>query len=111
MRAAIMAAAFQNVEESLDIRFRIGVRMIERVANTGLRGEVDHLCEAMPLEQRFRRGAVREIELLESEFRLVLQKTEARLLQGRIIIVVDAIDADHGAALRQQAPCDVKADE
>src|ERR1700747_1917720 len=99
MLAAIVAAAFQDVEKAFDIRLRIGVRMIERMANAGLCGEMNDFCEVVLLEQGFCCSSISQIELLESELRIVLEERKARLLQRRIIIVVETVNADHGAAL------------
>src|SRR5215210_1460122 len=51
MPAAMVPACLQYVEESGDVAFDVGVGILERIAHTGLRGEMDHAVEALVREQ------------------------------------------------------------
>jgi hypothetical protein len=44
----------------------VGVRVVERVAHAGLRGQVHHAVEASRGKQRRHAGAVGDVQLLES---------------------------------------------
>ena len=63
MPAAIVAAAFQDVEEAVEIGVDIGVRVDQRMAHAGLRGEMHDVGKAVLGEQRRDGGAVGKIEL------------------------------------------------
>jgi hypothetical protein len=41
----VVAAAFENIGEADDVAVDVGVRILQRVANTGLRGQVNDLVE------------------------------------------------------------------
>ena len=62
-------------------------------------------------EQLFGRYPIDEVEAMESEMRMGAQLGDARFLERRIIIVVDAVDPDYGAACREQLAREGKADE
>ena len=57
MLAAVVPAAFQHVEEALQVGVDIGVRIAERMAHAGLRGEMHDMRKSVLGEQR--RGARR----------------------------------------------------
>ena len=42
MRAPMMPAAFEYIDEALEIGVGIGMRVIDRMPDPGLRGEMDH---------------------------------------------------------------------
>ena len=111
MLAAVVAAAFQHIDEALQIGVDIGVRMRDRMAHAGLRREMHDMRKFVVLEQRRRRVAVGEIELDEVEMVGLREFGAPRFLQRGIVIGRHDVDADHAAALRQQPPRHMKADE
>src|SRR5689334_3577365 len=111
MLAAMMAAALQNVHKALNIRVDIDVGIFHRVANAGLGGEMNDFREAVLSEQRLRRRAIGQIELLETELRIAFEQFEARLFQLGVVVMVDAVDAEDVAPLGEKLPHDMKADE
>ena len=62
-------------------------------------------------EQRRHALAIREIELDELKIVKLGQLGAARVLQLRIVIGVQVVDADNVAAALQQPPCDMEADK
>ena len=46
-----MTATFEQVDEADDVAVGVGVRVLERVANARLRGEVAHTVEPFRYEQ------------------------------------------------------------
>ena len=72
---------------------------------------MDDVGKAVLGKQRGHAFAVGEVELGKLEAIGFCQLGEARLLQLRIVIVVHIIEADHGLAVAQQPPGDMKADE
>ena len=109
--AAVVAAAFEYVEEAREVGIHVGVRMVERMANARLRRQMDHDGCALRGEQRGGAIAVGKVELLEPERRERRQLGEAGTLERDVVIRVEIVDADDGAALRGEAPRDVIADE
>ena len=65
----------------------------------------------MPGKQRGDRRTVGKIGLHEAELRIRAQDVQPRLLQRRIIIIVEIVQTDDIAALGQQLARDVKADK
>ena len=52
MPAAVMAAAFQHVDEALQVGIHVGVRIGQRMAHAGLRGEMDDVGKLVRRKQR-----------------------------------------------------------
>src|ERR1700757_3012220 len=111
MLAAIVTASLQHIRKTLNVRVDIGARILQGVADPGLGGEVNHDRTRVLLEQGFRRRTVRQIELCEDEAWILLEDIEARFLQPRIIIVVDAVNAHDLASLSQQLLRDMESEE
>ena len=54
MLDAVMAAAFEDVEEAGQVRCQIGVRIVQRVADAGLGREIDYPLGPELAEHRLR---------------------------------------------------------
>ena len=67
MLAPVVAAAFEHIGKAGEIGVDIGVRIDQRMAHAGLRGEMDHVGKTVLLEQRGDAVAVGEIELDEAK--------------------------------------------
>ena len=111
MAAAVVTAAFQDIGEADQIGVDIGIRVGQRVAHAGLGGEMHDVWKAVLGEQRGHGGAVGEIELGEAEACELGELGEPRLLQLGIVIGIEIVEPDNGAALLAQAAGDVIADE
>lgn len=72
-----MPTTFQNVHESFDVAFRIGVRVHEGIAHTGLSGEMDDAPYRVVGEEVTHALSVGEIELHEAESLTQFQLREA----------------------------------
>ena len=66
----MMAAGFQNVVETDEVRFDIGVRVGDGVAHAGLCGKVDHDLRLVLLEDSVNARLVRQIALDEGKIRV-----------------------------------------
>ena len=83
--------------------------MLQRVTHAGLRREMDHRPELAAIEYRFRALAVGEVDPMEGEIAKLPQNAEPCLFQSRIVIGIDAVNADDGAAtsrIRRAAKAD-----
>ncbi len=65
----VVAAALKDVDEADQVAVDVGMRILDRVAHTGLGGQVDHLVELFLGEQFLHPGAVAHVELDETEAR------------------------------------------
>ena len=111
MARAAVAAAFQDIEKSRQIGVQIGMGIFQRIAHAGLGGEMNHAMKTAAGEQILRRRAVGEVEPMEGETPVLRERLETRLLQRRVIVVIEAVDAGHGAAGLEQAARETKSDE
>ncbi len=104
MLGVAMAAAFEHVEKAREIRIEIGVGIIQRVPNAGLRGQMHDRAEIAIAKNRLDRPAIGKIDLVEVEILKLSQNREARFLECRIVIVIDAINANDAAPVLKKAP-------
>ena len=107
----LVAAAFQKVGKADQIRIDIGVRIDERVADTGLRRKIHDRVEPLHGEQLFHRQSVGDIQTVKAEAGLFLQPPQPRLLERHLVIVVEIVDAGNFVSAREQRLREVKADE
>src|SRR3954451_10456786 len=107
----MMPASFQHIEKAFEIALGISVRMVDRIADAGLRGEMDNSREAVFCPQPVHRFTIGKIDLFERKPWLALQDFQAGLFQRRIVIAVEVIQPEHRAALGQQPADDMEADE
>ncbi len=107
----MVAAAFQHVQRAGQVAVGVGVRILDRVAHARLRREVHDAPDAPIREQRIHRLAVREVDPLEPELFLRPQPREPRLLERRVVVRIEVVEADHLVAAREQLPGHVVADE
>ncbi len=103
MRHLVVAAAFEDVGEADDVALDVGMRILQRVADAGLGGQVDHLVEFLGGEQGLHAWAVGDIELDEAEVGMAGQAGQAALLERHFVVVVKVVEADNLIAAGQQA--------
>ncbi len=107
----MMAAAFEYMQKARDVGVDIVMGVIERVAHTGLRGEMDHALRLLRGKGRVHDGAVGEVGLDEMEAVAGLEPREPGFLQRHVVIGIEIIEPDHLIAPLEQANCRVIADE
>ena len=94
---AVVATAFENIDEADHVAIDIGMGILQRIAHTGLRREVDHALRAFRREQGGNALAIGDIQ--------------PRQLEARTVIIVEVVHPDHFVAARQQQLADVHADK
>src|SRR5437879_6122038 len=97
MLATVMAAAFQHVNEALEVGVNISVRVLKRIADACLGCEMNDNRKTVLRKQRLHYRAIGQIELHKAEPGLALQNVEASLLQPGVVVIVDAVEADNFA--------------
>ena len=110
MAHAGVPAAFQHVEEAVEVAGGVGSRVLQRVAHAGLGGEMDHQIETSGGEKRVHARRIGEVELVEGEAR-IREPGEAVMLQPRVVIGVQVVEPDHLPAFGEQTQRDGAADE
>src|SRR6478752_3455484 len=111
MRAAVVPTSLKDIEKALEIGIGISVRLLDGIAHACLRSEMNDNREFVFAEQRRDRGSICQIRPHKAKARLAFQQLQPRLLQSRIVIAVDAIEANDRAAFGQQLPHQMKTDE
>jgi hypothetical protein len=87
------------------------VWVLDRVAHPGLGGEVDDDAEAVGGEEGFHLAAVGEVDAGGGEAIVCLEAFESRLLEGRVVVVVEVVEADNVVAIGEESFGKVVADE
>ncbi|MNC44026.1 hypothetical protein D3C75_929190 [compost metagenome] len=105
------AAALEDAEEADDVGIDIGLGRFETVADPGLGGEVDDAARLVFGEQGGDALAVGQVERVMAIVRMFLQQGQTSLLQRRVVIGVEVVQADDRLAALQQPPGGVEADE
>src|SRR5258708_17587328 len=111
MPASCVPATFEHVEEACKVGVEIGIRIDQRMTHASLRSEMHDIGEAMCGEQFGHRPAVGNIDLFALEVGECLELRDPGLLETRIVIGIEIVDAYHVVSVRQQAPRNVHADK
>ncbi len=111
MLDAVVAAALQHVQRAGQVAVGIGMRVLDRIPHAGLRREVHDAADLGTCEQRFHRRPIGEVHAREAESLARREARKARLLERRVVVRVQVVEADHLVAAREQPLADVVADE
>jgi hypothetical protein len=106
-----VAAAFEHMQEAPDIGVDISVRMLQRIAHAGLRGEMDDALRLLLGEDRAHDFLVGEVGLDEMKSVAPRQPREARLFERDIIIGAHIVEPNDLIAAIEQPGRRVKTDE
>ena len=107
----LAAAPLEDIQESDEVALHVGVGVFERVADARLGGEVDDDLGPLAFKKRLHGRLIGEVGPDEAEVSAVLQKGEARLLQGHVVVGVQIVEADHSLSSGEKAPGEMEADE
>ncbi len=111
LEVRLRAAEFQHLEMARDVRADIGARIVQRVANASLRGQMDdagHTLAGKGLGQRARLG---DVDAVEGEVFTPQKAGQSPLLQGEVVVVVHVVEANDRLAAIQQGAADMTSDE
>src|SRR5712691_12518995 len=111
MFALVVPAPLQHIHKAFHICIRIGMGMLQRIANTRLCCEMDDRRKAMLREKRLRCCPIGQVGLHKGEIGMALENLKASLFQFGIIVMVEDIEADDPATVRQQALSNMKSDK
>ena len=111
VRGPVTAAALEQVGEADDVAPDVLFRVREGVAHAGLGGKVHDPVRRLGSEELLERGAVAEIGPSEAKTLAAAQVRDPRLLERRVVVAAEAVQARHAVATREQAPAKRRADE
>src|SRR5574338_565926 len=113
MAASPRGRQLEHVAMADEVRLNIGLRVLEAVADPRLRAEVDDAVEVLCIGEPREGGRIGEVDALEGEgvAEVLLQPREPRLLQHRIVIIVEVVDPDDLVAAVEQRPRGRRSDE
>lgn len=92
-----MAAGLEHIEESDEVALEVSARVLDRVSDARLCGEVHHDVEAVLREQTLDKGGVAEVTAHEGETAVGIdigQHAQARVLDAGVVIAVKVVEAD-----------------
>ena len=95
----MVAAGLEHVEEADEVALQVGARVLDGVADARLGGEVHNDVEAVLCEQALDEGGIAQIAAHEGEAAVDIglgKHAKARVLDARIIIAVEIVEADDG---------------
>ncbi len=106
-----MTASLEDVQEPHQIAVDVCARIRERIADPSLGGQVDHALRTRTRKKTLEAVPIGEVQPVKLEPGAAGQSRQARLFKPDIVVVVDAVEADHMVPTRDQALSDVIADE
>src|SRR5215469_14321808 len=98
MSGFAVPATLQHIEKTGEIGIQISVRILQRITNAGLRGQMHDRPELGLAKDAFDGAALGEIDLVESKSVKFPENGQTRFLERRIVIIVDTVHTDHRAA-------------
>src|SRR5215471_1528344 len=111
MPAFSMPATLEDVEKARNIGIDISMRIDQGMTHAGLRGEMHDSRKAMRSKQRRYGFALANVHLDEFEIGERLELREPSLLETRIVIGIEVIEAHHVVSVRQEAARHMHPDE
>ena len=96
-----------------EVRLHISLRVLDAVADPRLRAQMNDAFELVCVGKPLERFGVGEIDSFEAEAVAVLTQeiVEPRLLERRIVIVIEVVDADDVVAALEEGTRSSRADE
>lgn len=93
----VVAAGLEHIEESDEVALEVSARVLDRVSDARLCGEVHHDVEAVLGEQALDEGGIAQVAAHEGEAALCIglgQHAQARILDAGVVIAVKVVKAD-----------------
>ena len=102
MLDAGLAQRLKHVEEACDVGADVSLRMLDGVADPGLRREMYHAVRRVVPEQSPHGVGVAEVAAHELERPVPLQTPQTGLLEGDVVVRVQVVEAEDGIAPVEQ---------
>ena len=111
MLDAVVTAALEHMQGSGDIGVDISVRVIERIADAGLRGEMNDALGPLLGENRLDHFTLGKVSLDEIESVAALEPIKTRLFQGDIVVGAHIVEPNNLVAAVEQPGRRMETDE
>src|SRR5436190_23481797 len=111
MPAAVVAAAFQHIQESNNVCVDVGMGIEKRMTYAGLCRQMRYRRELVDSEKIRRAPAVGEIDWLKLKIGERLEPIKPRLLQGGMVVVAEIVQADNVTAKSREPVRNMRTDE
>ncbi|RLN13157.1 hypothetical protein C2845_PM09G05200 [Panicum miliaceum] len=109
LRVGVLAG-LEEGDEPRDVGVHVRGRVLHGVAHPSLRGEVEHVGEGHDVEELGQEAAVVDVAL-HDEHAVGAQQRAAGLLERRVVVGVEVVDADDAVAALAQGQRAVRAHE
>lgn len=106
-----VTAAVENVLEADDVRLHVRVRILDRISNASLSGEMNDAAESMRRKQRLHGAAIGDIEFLKAKAASRFKARQSCKFEVWVVVVVEVVDANDFITAVEQRRCDVRTDE
>jgi len=107
----VLPASLQHVANAHQVALQVGPGVLQRVAHPGLRGQVDHALRPVAGKQRVQARGIGNVAFGEGKARVGAELCQPGMLQARVVVRVEVVDADDLIAALQQLLGHVHADE
>src|SRR4029450_12509297 len=111
MLDVFVPAAFEQVQESDDIRDHVRARLDECLTDSGLRRQMDDFPRTVAAEEIPRPLLVGEVEPLREKSVVARQLGKAGFLEREVVVRREAVNAEDRTSFLEQALRHVEADE
>jgi hypothetical protein len=103
--------SLEDFEGAHDVALEVGARVLDRVADPGLGGEVNHEIRLELLEDRQDAAGGLDVVVDDGEAGVLQQHRLAALLEPDVVVIGEVVDADDLEPVGQQALAEVESDE
>ena len=107
----MIPAAFQNIDESDQVRFNIGLRIGQWVSHPRLSGQIDNHIHTVFLENLFQPLFVGQIGSIKPEQGVRFEYFQPFLLELRIIVIVQVINSENMVSVIEESFGKVETDK
>lgn len=108
---AVVAAGFEHVAKADEVALDVGLRVGERVAHAGLRGQVNDALGLLSSKDGHQACCVCHVGFDEAELLPGAQLLQPGFFEGGIVVVVEVVQANDFVAACQQYECCVHANK
>ncbi|XBI37670.1 hypothetical protein VPH35_122912 [Triticum aestivum] len=110
LRVGVPGGGLEDADEARDVGGHVRLRRPHRVPHAGLRGEVQHVREGHDGEEPLEQGRVVDVGA-EHHHPARREQPLPRALQGRLVVGVEVVEAEHAVAARPERQRAVRAHE